>query len=113
MKASEKVGNQQKIKDLEASLSKIQEELVKAIDTDVIDDLGCKVVMIEEILAHETDYCSKCGFYDSGDYSVGLNAYCDHEVWVDENEEVTDELNDKMVEQMSNSGDCIYFVPRD
>jgi len=110
MKAYEKVGNQQKIKDLVASIVKIQRELTKTTDPDVMEDFGCKVVMIEEILSHETDYCSKFGFYESGDYSVGLNACCDHEVWEDKNGVVTDDLNDKMVKQMNNSGECIYFV---
>lgn len=112
MKASEKVGNQQKIEELEVILSIFREELGEATDRDIIDDLAYKVICIEDELAHETDYCNRCVFYESGDHSVGINAYCDHEAWKDENGDITDELNEKMVEQMGNSGDCIYFIPR-
>jgi len=112
MKASEKAGNQQKIEELEMRLSIIQEELVEETDRDVIDDLRYKEATILETLAYEKDYCSRCEFYDNGDYSVGINAYCDHEIWEDENGDVSDELNGKMVDQMTNSGECVYFVPR-
>ena len=112
MKASEIVSNQPRIEELKAEFEKVTKEFLACTDEHVKWNLENRLEVINEALCHEQWYCGMCAYFDSGDSSVGINEFCDHEVWENEEGDVTDELSGKMAAQMFNSGECPYFERR-
>lgn len=44
--------------------------------------------------------CKGCIYYESGDYSVGLQDGCTHDMLYDEDENIIDEINDLITAYM-------------
>ena len=48
--------------------------------------------------------CKSCIYYETGDDSVGMQSGCTHDILYDKNGNIIDEMNDLIVNYMSN--DC-------
>ena len=69
-----------------------------------------KKIKMFSSLEFVNDRCKICENYESGDYSVGLEQGCETEWLYDENDNIIDSRNDKIIEYMNCSGyGCPHF----
>lgn len=57
--------------------------------------------------------CNFCGYFEPGDSSVGLPDGCETPVLFDENDEIIDKMNNKIIKHMEHLGyGCPYFTKK-
>lgn len=82
---------------------KKEKQLLKWLEEnhDFFDGVNYKTVPVR---------CNSCGYFESGDDFVGLSAGCETPALFDENDEIIDKINNKIIVYMERLGyGCPYF----